>query len=130
MCEIKENQKNNQGFSADAEKPLTSASKEALLKEELALESQVMSAIRKRQKSIPQLTITNFGYLVRLGKRVSPGCQSCNEGKWEVLHCNTQCNCSCRFCPEIGTLHLEKEKLPRGYYNIHAGIYDEQALKL
>jgi len=65
---------------------------------------QVLRDIRRIQGDLPQLTVSNFGYVARLGQRLTPGCQSCYRGKWAVFFVGVECNLRCFFCPYTAVL--------------------------
>ncbi len=60
---------------------------------------RVIQDIRIIQSGIPGLTISDFGYVVKLGNSLTPGCQSCHRGKWAVFFIGMSCNLNCFFCP-------------------------------
>lgn len=59
----------------------------------------VLKSIHEIQKDIPQLSISHFGHVVKLGGSFTPGCQSCARGRWAVLGVGYECNLCCDFCP-------------------------------
>lgn len=78
--------------------------KDYLINADLDVESDAaITWIQAAQEKIPALTVTNFGYEVRLGRALTPGCQSCSRGKWAVFHVGAACNLACSFCPYIDT---------------------------
>lgn len=60
---------------------------------------RVLQEIQSIQRSIKDLTISHFGFVARLGNPLTPGCESCQRGKWAVFFIDAACNRSCYFCP-------------------------------
>lgn len=74
--------------------------KDILINAALDAESDAtIHRIQTLQTNLPALTVTNFGYEVRLGPALTPGCQSCSRGTWAVFNVGLDCNLSCSFCP-------------------------------
>lgn len=83
--------------------------KDYLINADLDVESDaVIRDVQTLQAQEPALTITNFGFEVRLGKALTPGCQSCSCGTWAVFNVGLDCNLSCSFCPYPGTLFKQQ----------------------
>ena len=60
---------------------------------------RVIKNIHDIQKSLPEVQLSNFGFCAKVGDNLSPGCQSCGQGKWAVFYACPKCNLNCRFCP-------------------------------
>lgn len=65
---------------------------------------QVINNIHEFQAEIPQLSVYNFEYCAVLGREeLSPGCSSCQRGRWAVMLVCPKCNLSCYPCPYTRT---------------------------
>lgn len=74
------------------------------------LEKKVIKAIKAEQTKLSRhLLIDKSGYVVRRGKDLSPGCHSCQKGKWCVMHMNTACNLNCSFCLNFNEYEKTRE---------------------
>jgi pyruvate formate-lyase activating enzyme-like uncharacterized protein len=60
---------------------------------------RIIQDIQSIQEDIKDLAVSHFGFVARLGSPLSPGCQSCQRGKWAVFFIDAACNRSCYFCP-------------------------------
>lgn len=49
------------------------------------------------------MTVTNCGK-----ENLSPGCQSCKEGRWICIFPSFTCNAECKFCPRLTEEMVEK----------------------
>lgn len=79
--------------------------KDYLINAELDVESDALiREVQALQAEVPALTLTNFGFEVKLGEAFTPGCQSCSRGTWVVFNVGLDCNLSCSFCPYTNTL--------------------------
>ena len=77
--------------------------RDILINADLDRESdKAIRTIHAAQAGISSLTVTNFGYEVRLGSTLTPGCQSCSRGTWAVFNVGVCCNLTCWFCPYEG----------------------------
>ena len=71
----------------------------------------MLREIHAIQEDIPELTISKFGHVVRLGKEFTRGCQSCRRGKWAVFFVGPYCNHNCWYCPYTDI--PERHRLPQ-----------------
>lgn len=77
--------------------------RDILVNRELDEESErVTREIQAIQREVPELTVSDFGYVAKLGDEFTPGCQSCARGKWAVMFVGAPCNLGCFFCPYVG----------------------------
>lgn len=74
--------------------------RDLLISADLDIESdRALDHVHAMQARTPTLTVTNFGYEVRLGPSLTPGCQACSRGTWAIFNIGARCNLDCWFCP-------------------------------
>ena len=66
---------------------------------------QHIANIQAIQDDIPGLKVSDFGYVARLGERLTPGCGACQKGKWAVFYVGPRCDLHCFFCPYVEPSH-------------------------
>ncbi len=108
--------------------PLTTNEEYFLLQIEHEVEKQVIAKIQERQAMIPGLKISNHGYKVFWGDRLTPGCEIClEEEKIGAIRSVSRCNLNCKFCYYYGE---EAEDLPDEFYRVENNLYTLDDMKL
>ncbi|MCP5106078.1 MAG: 4Fe-4S cluster-binding domain-containing protein [bacterium] len=71
---------------------------------------QYFKILKEKRQGMDFLTYDDWGMTVsNCGKGdLSPGCQSCKDGRWICIFPGFSCNAECRFCPRLTKEMVEK----------------------
>ncbi len=92
-----------------------------------------LERVARRREGLGFLKYDDHGRTVsNCGKQqLSPGCQSCKEGRWICVFPSHRCNASCAFCPQSRTERKPgPETVDRSWLDSFLSLFDARAAQV